>query len=198
MPALSNHRAAILATDGVEELQLIEPLRALRAQGAKVEVVALYPGTIQAMHFHHKTILVDVDRVFSETVLPEQYDSLILPGGAINADSLRGHPMIRRFVRAMDEAEKPIAAICHAAWILISADIVSGRKMTSFRSLREDVINAGAIWVDAPLVVDDNLITTRSSKELAAFDNALIEVCATRPAMISPETRHMLSRSRIA
>jgi protease I len=198
MSLLSNHRAAILAADGVEELELVEPLRALRTQGAEVDVIALFPDQIQGMYLHHKTLILHVDRVFGETVLPEQYDSLVLPGGAMSVTALRNHPGIKRFVRAMDEAEKPIAAISHAAWILISAGVVSGRKMTGNPSLRDDLLNAGASWSDDPLVLDDNLITAQSFKELAAFDSALIELCTRRQAMISPEMRHMVSRMRIS
>jgi protease I len=195
---LTRHRVAILAAHGFEELELIEPLRALQAEGAEVDVIAPQPGPIQAMHFHYKTLLVNPDRVMANTVLPEQYDSLLLPGGAISADTLRTHRSILDFVRAIDEAEKPIAAISHGAWVLISAGIVANRKMTSFPSLKDDLLNAGAIWTDEPVAIDDNLITARSSHDLAAFDSALVEAFSRRPALISPGTRHLMSRSRIA
>lgn len=198
MSLLSQHRTAILATDGFEELELIEPMRALREQGAHVDLIAPHEGPIQAMHHHHKTIRVHVDRVLSEMVLPDQYDSLVLPGGAINATALRNHPLVHRFVNEMNAAEKPIAAICHAGWILISAGIVTNRKVTSPSSLRDDLLNSGAFWADQPVVVQDNLLTARSAKDLAAFDVAMVELFARKPALISPETRHLFARSRIA
>lgn len=197
MSLLSKHRVAIIATDGFEELELIEPLRALRTEGAEVDVIAPHAGPIQGMHLHHRTVRVHVDRILRETVLADQYDSLVLPGGAICADTLRTNPMIRRFVLTLNEDEKPIAAVSHAAWILISAGVAMNRKITGFPTLRDDAVNAGAVWSEDPVAVDGNLITAQSAKDLAEFDNALIELFSRRPALISPETRHLFSRSRI-
>jgi protease I len=188
----------MLATHGFEERELLEPLRALRAEGADVDVIGLDSEPIQAMHLHFKTSLLKPDRVMGNTVLPDQYDSLILPGGPLNADTLRARPSVLKFVRAFHEAEKPIGAISHAAWILISAGIVDAKKITGFHTIREDVTNAGGYWYDEPLVVDGNIITARDTHDLAFFNNALIELLSQRPALISPETRHMLARSRIA
>jgi protease I len=141
---------------------------------------------------------VPVDRVLGDTVLPDQYDCLLLPGGAIGADALRSEPRVRKFVFGMDEDEKPIAAIGHAAWILISAGVVSGRRITGCPRVRDDILNAGAYWADQPVAIDGNLITSRGTRDLAEFDVAVIEHFSTRPGMISTETRRLLSRSRIA
>jgi protease I len=198
MPVLSKHRVAILATDGFEELELIEPLRALRTEGAEVDIISTKEGPIQGMHLHHKTIRLHVDRVLRDTVLADQYDALVIPGGPINGDALRANPLVRKFIFTLHEGEKPIAAVGHAAWLLVSAGIVSGRRITSFPSLRDDLVNAGAHWIDEAVVIDGNLITSRSSQDLAAFDIAIVEEFSQRHGLISPETRHLFARSRIA
>lgn len=195
---LHEHRTAILATHGFEERELLEPLRALREEGVEVDIIALDPEPIQGMHLHFKTSLIKPDRVLGITVLPEQYDSLILPGGARNADTLRANASVLRFVRAFNEAEKPIAAISHAVWILISAGIVHERKITGIQPMKDDVVNAGATWSPESVTVCDNLVTASDTRHLAEFNNALLALLYRRPAMISPETRHLIARSRIA
>jgi protease I len=198
MAILSRLRVAILATDGFEEIELTEPLRVLRAEGAHVDVIAPHEGTIQAFHHHDKTIEVPVDRVLGETVHPNQYDALMLPGGALNADALRTNHRVCDFVAAMDRAEKPIAAICHAPWILISAGVAAGRKLTSFHAIQDDLRNAGAHWVDAEVTVDDNLVTSRQPMDIPAFVREMVDLFSKAPALISAGTRHLFARSRIA
>jgi protease I len=193
---------AIIATDGFEALELIEPFRALSAEGGRVDVIAPIAGTIQGMHQHHKTIRIEVDRVIGEaageTVLAEQYDALVLPGGPICADTLRTNLAVRRFVLAMNGDDKPIASISHAAWILISAGIVSERRITAFHNIADDLRNAGAHWIDAPVVIDNNLISTRGIKDLAEFDIVLVDLLSRVVPLISPEMRQVLAKARFA
>ena len=198
MPTLENHHIAILATNGFEELELTEPLRALRSEGALVDIISPHEGLIRGSRHQESGASIEVNRIMSETLLADQYDALVLPGGALSADALRRDPRVQRFVAQMDEAEKPIAAICHSPWILISAGIVSGRRVTSSYTLQDDLRNAGAHWLDKEVVVDDNLITGRSTADLAAFNNAMLGLFSERPPLISPGTRHVMSRSRIA
>jgi protease I len=198
MAVLSNLRVAIIATDGFEDLELTEPLRALRSAGALVDIISDKEGMIQGYHHQEPTLNVKVDRVLGDTLDADQYDALVLPGGAVSADSLRTDPRVLKFVATMDEEEKPIAAICHAGWILISAGIVSGRKLTSASNIRDDLRNAGAHWVDHEVIVDDNLITSRTPADLADFNREIVELFSRKIPLISPETRHLFARSRIA
>lgn len=198
MAALSRHRIAILATDGFEELELTEPLRALRAAGAHVDVISLKEGTIRGVHQDRDAVEVQVDRILGDTVLAEQYDALVIPGGAANASALSMHAGARRFVLEMDKAEKPIASICHGPWVLISAGIIDGRRLTGYPEIKQDLVGAGAEWVDCEVVVHDNLITSRTPADLAAFNTTMIERFSKMQPMISAGTRHVFSRARIA
>lgn len=171
---LSGHKVAVLATDGFEQSELEEPVRALREAGAEVEVVAPKPGTIQGWRHHEKGDTVPVDRTLDE-IQPNRYDALVLPGGVINPDALRLQPKAIDFVHHFVEAGKPIGAICHGPWTLIDAEGVSGRRMTSWPSLRTDLTNAGAQWVDEPVVTDRGLVTSRKPDDLPAFCRKLIE-----------------------
>jgi len=180
MPELTNMRVAMIALDGFEEVELTEPREALMAAGAKVDVISEKRGRIQGFHHHDKGDQVDVDRVLDE-VDPAQYDALMLPGGALNADQARINPQIRRFIREMDSAGKPIAAICHAPWELISAGILKDRKLTSWPTIQDDIRNAGAEWIDSEAVVDRNLVTSRGPRDLPAFNAAMVELFARTP-----------------
>ena len=171
---LTGKTIAILATDGFEHAELFSPRDALTAEGAKVEVISLEEGDIQG--FDHlksdKTAKVDVTL---DQAKPEQYDGLVLPGGANNPDRLRIEPAVQRFVQAFFEAGKPVGAICHAPWILIDANLAKGRKLTSYKTIRQDLRNAGAEVVDEAVVVDKGLITSRDPDDLPAFNAKLIE-----------------------
>lgn len=165
---LSGKRIAIVATDGFEQSELTEPAKAMRAAGAVTDIVAPAGGEIQGMQHHDKGDKVRVDRTIDE-VKPEEYDALILPGGVANPDALRTDPRVVRFIRSFFDAQKPVAAICHGPWTLIEADVARGRTVTSWPSLKTDLRNAGAQWVDRDVVVDGTLVTSRKPDDLPAF-----------------------------
>jgi protease I len=177
MGELDHLRVAVLATDGFEESELTEPVRALRDAGAKVDIISPKGGVIQAFRHFEKTRTVKVDRLLSE-VRPESYDALMLPGGALNADALRAVPQALSFIRMISAAGKPIAAICHAPWELISAGIVKDRLLTSYPTIQDDVRNAGGFWVDREVAVDQDLVTSRQPEDIPAFNKQMIRVFA--------------------
>lgn len=174
---LAGYRVAVLATDGVEQVELDEPVRALRAAGATVDIVALSKGSIQGFNGLDKAQQIPVDRLLAE-VSAADYKALVLPGGVANPDSLRMDPGAVAFVRDMMEADRPIAAICHAPWLLVEADLVRGRTLTSWPSLQVDIRNAGGEWVDRQVVVDQKLVTSRNPDDLPAFCEKLVSVIA--------------------
>lgn len=177
MAELEHLRVAVLATDGFEESELTEPVQALKEAGAKVEIIAPRKGEIQAFRHFDKTLKVPVDRTLKEAKA-ESYDALLLPGGALNADAMRVLPEARNFIQRMDAAGKPIAAICHAPWELISAGIVKDRLLTSYPTIQDDVRNAGGFWVDREVAVDQDLVTSRQSSDLPAFNKQMIRIFA--------------------
>ena len=165
---LSGKRIAILATNGFEQSELLEPLEQLRAAGATVDVIALEAGKIKGWYKDDWGKTVPVDAKLSEA-RPADYDTLVLPGGQMNPDLLRVDPMALAFIKAFNEAKKPIAAICHAPWLLIEAGLARGLKATSYKSIKTDLKNAGARWVDEAVVVDQGIITSRNPGDLDAF-----------------------------
>lgn len=171
---LKGKRIAIVATDGFEQSELLKPMEALKAAGAIPEVIAPKAGSIQGME--HKTLgkKVDVDRTIGQ-VKSGEFAALVLPGGVANPDALRTDEKIVRFVRDFFEQHKPVAAICHGPWTLIEANVVKGRRMTSWPSLKTDLKNAGADWVDEEVVVDHGLVTSRKPDDLPAFCRKMIE-----------------------
>ena len=176
MSDLTNFRVAVLATDGFEEAELTEPVKALKDAGAEVTVLSLKPGQIQGVrHDLDKTVKVKVDRAIGN-VSAEDFDALHLPGGTVNADTLRMMPEVQTFLRAMEDAGKPIAAICHAPWELVSAGLVRGRTLTSYHTIQDDVRNAGGNWVDREVVEDGNWVTSRQPDDLPAFNRAMISL----------------------
>jgi protease I len=181
MGELEHLRVAVLATDGFEESELMEPVQALKEAGAKVDVIAPRKGEIQAFRHFDKTVTVPVDRTLKEA-RAESYDALLLPGGALNADALRTVPEARIFIQRMDAAGKPIAAICHAAWELISAGVVRDRLLTSYHTIQDDVRNAGGFWVDREVAVDQDLVTSRQPSDLPAFNKQMIRIFARAQA----------------
>ncbi len=181
MNDLHNLRVAIIAVDGFEESELTSPREALLRAGAQVDVISQKQGEIQGFRHHDKTEKVKVDRTFDEA-RPSEYDALVLPGGALNADQARAIPEVRAFIREIDRAGKCMAVICHAPWELISADIARGRKLTSWHTIQDDLRNAGAEWVDQEVVVDQNLVTSRGPQDLPAFNREMISLLARIPA----------------
>jgi protease I len=171
---LDGRRIAVLATDGFEQSELEKPVEALRAAGAKVEVVSPEGGSIQGMEHDEKGRMAEVDRPLSSANAAD-YDALVLPGGVANPDKLRMKREAVDFVRSFARADKPIAAICHGPWTLINAEAIEGRRMTSWPSLEADLRNAGADWVDQEVVIDRSLITSRKPDDLPAFCAAMIE-----------------------
>lgn len=168
---------ALLVTDGFEQSELTKPKEALEAAGATVHIVAPKEGEVQGWKHLEKSDLFSVDARLA-TAKASDYWALVLPGGVINADQIRMNPDAVAFVRDFNGKGKVIAAICHGAWILIEADAVEGKRMTSYRSLQTDLRNAGAEWVDEEVVVDDHLITSRTPADLPAFNAALVEAVA--------------------
>ena len=170
---LEGCKVAMLAMDGFEEAELAEPKRALSEAGALVHVISKKHGQIQGFRHTERAGMVTVDATFDQ-VRPEQYDAVVLPGGVVNGDAIRTVPEAQAFVRALDEAHKPVAVICHGGWLPISAGIVKGHTMTSWPSLQDDLRNAGATWVDEEVVEDGNLITSRKPDDIPAFNQKLI------------------------
>jgi len=181
MTSIKGMKIAILATDGVEQVELTEPQKALRAAGATVTVVSPKSGAIQGMNHADKGDQITVDAKLS-SVRPEQFDALVLPGGVANPDYLRVIPEAVAFVKHFASAGKPIAAICHGPWTLIEADAVRGKKLTSWPSLQTDLRNAGARWGDEPVVRDGNLVTSRKPDDLGAFNAAIIDMLGEQVA----------------
>jgi protease I len=176
---LRDMRVAVIATDGFEEVELTEPTRALRDAGARVDVVAPHGGEIQGFRHHDKSNKVGVDRTLDQ-VRPDEYDGVMLPGGALNADAIRMEPRVQRFLRAMEEQGKPFAVICHAPWELVSAGLARGRTVTSYHTIQDDLKNAGATWEDREVVVDRNWVTSRQPSDLPAFNREMLRLFASR------------------
>ncbi|SAL24418.1 PfpI family intracellular peptidase [Caballeronia terrestris] len=176
---LNDCKIAILAVDGFEQAELVEPRRALKEAGAQVFVISQKPGQIQGFKHVDKGDKIDVDLTFDQAK-PDDYDAVVLPGGVVNGDAIRVVPQAQDFVKATDQAKKPIAVICHGGWLPISAGIVAGRTMTSWPSLQDDIRNAGGTWVDQEVQIDGNLITSRKPDDLPAFNNALIDALSGR------------------
>src|SRR3954454_5226265 len=171
---LDGKKIAILATDGVEQVELVEPRKALEEAGAKTDLVSFEAGEIQGFdHLDHADKL-KVDRTLSD-VSADDYDGLLIPGGVANGDFLRADETAVKFAAAFAEAHKPIAAICHAPWVLVEAGIVKGRTLTSFPSLQTDIRNAGGTWVDEEVHVDHGLVTSRKPDDIPAFTKKAIE-----------------------
>lgn len=181
MPDLTGLRVACVAGDGFEEVELTEPVRALRESGATVDVIAPTSGKIQAFRHDTKTIQVDVDRTI-DSVRPEEYGAVLLPGGALNADALRMDMDVQGFLKGMNGQGTPFAVICHAPWELISSGLARGRTMTSYHTIQDDVRNAGATWVDREVVLDGNLVTSRQPSDLPAFTREMLNLFALVPA----------------
>jgi len=171
---LRGKRVAILATDGVEQIELTEPRKALDAAGARTVVVSPKSGSIKGWDHDHWGETIPVDQSLDDA-RADQFDALMLPGGVMNPDRLRRNERAVQFVRSFFDAGKPVAAICHAPWMLVEADVVDGRTITSWPSLRTDIRNAGGDWVDREVVTDQGLVTSRKPDDIPAFNRKMIE-----------------------
>lgn len=171
---LEDKKIAILATDGFEEVELSEPRKALKEAGAKTYIISPKSGTIKAWNHTNWGDTYEVDRTLDE-VSAEDFDNLLLPGGVLNPDQLRMNDKAVQFVSGFLHAGKPIAAICHGPQILIETKELAGKKMTSYPSIKTDLINAGVKWVDEEVVVDQGLTTSRNPDDIPAFNNKMIE-----------------------
>jgi protease I len=171
---LTGKTIAFLATDGVEEIEYSQPRAAVEAAGGRAELVSTKQGSIQAVKHMDKSGTFPVDRQVSDAD-PKAYDGLVLPGGVANPDFLRTDPAAVRFVRSFFDAHKPVGAICHGPWLLVEADVVKGRTVTSWPSLRTDLQNAGAKWVDEQVHTDNGLVTSRKPDDLPAFCDKIVE-----------------------
>jgi protease I len=177
MNDLKNKRVAILVGDGFEQVEMTEPRKALQDAGAKTELVSPAKQEVQGWNHQQKAGKFPVD-VELDAARPEKYDALLLPGGVMNPDQLRTNPKAVEFVKSFFREGKPVAAICHGPWMLVEADVVRGRAVTSWPSVKTDLRNAGAKWLDMEVVTDHGLVTSRKPDDIPAFNRKMIEVFA--------------------
>jgi protease I len=173
--ALKGVLVAILATDGFEQSELLEPRKALNEAGAETDIVSLKEGRLRGWNHSDWGQEVEVDKTL-DSVDPHDYDALLLPGGVMNPDALRMEPTAVAFVKAFFDANIPVAAICHGPWTIIEAGAAKGRSMTSWPSLKTDIVNSGGHWLDQEVVVDKNLVTSRKPADLPAFNQAVVKL----------------------
>ena len=166
--------AFLMANEGVEQIEFTEPLKVVQEAGAETDVIATESGEIQAFNHLDKADTFDVDKTTSEA-RADDYDGVVLPGGVANPDTLRTDKDAVRFLREFFAAGKPVGAICHAPWMLVEADVVDGRNVTSYPSLQADIRNAGGNWVDEEVVVDSGLVTSRKPDDIPAFNSKIVE-----------------------
>jgi protease I len=174
MGKLDGKKIAVLAAEGVEQVELEKPVKALRDAGANIELISLEPGEVQAMNHIDKGSTFPVDRTVDQASA-EDYDGLLVPGGAVNPDNLRQSDDAVAFVRGFFDSGRPIAAICHAPWVLVEADVVRGLHLTSWPSLQTDIRNAGGIWSDEQVITDHGIVTSRKPDDIPAFSKKMIE-----------------------
>lgn len=177
MKSIDNKKVAILTDHGFEEVELTSPKQALEEAGAIVDIISMQKEKVKGWDHDHWSVELPVT-VTLEEASPEDYDALMIPGGVINPDQMRRHESYIRFVQHFMEAGKPIAAICHAPQLLIETGMLHGRNLTSFPSIKTDLVNAGAIWDDKAVVVDNGLVTSRSPADLVAFNKKMLEEIA--------------------
>ncbi len=186
---LQGKTVAIIAADMVEQVELVEPRKALKEAGAETHLISLKPGEIQGFNHFDKADKLKVDKTIEE-VDAADYDALMIPGGVGNPDQLRGDENVVAFVQEFFEAGKPVAAICHGPWVLVEAGVTKGRKLTSWPTLQTDIRNAGGTWVDQEVVVDQGLVTSRKPDDIPAFNKKMIEeFCEGRHAGRRVETK---------
>jgi len=172
---LKGKKVAILAADMFERVELEEPRQALEDAGADVEIVSIHDGEIKGFDHFDPANTVQVDRTV-EQVSPDDYDALLIPGGVGNPDQLRGDENVVSFVQEFHRAGKPMAVICHGPWVLVESGVVRGRRVTSWPTLETDIRNAGGDWVDAEVVVDGNLVTSRKPDDIPAFNREMLRI----------------------
>lgn len=180
---LDGIRVAIIATDDFELVELTEPRKALDDAGAKTVVVAPHSGQIQGMDHDEKSDKVKVDMTLDEA-RPDDFDAVLLPGGALNADSLRMEKKAQEFVKRNEQAGKPLAVICHGPWLLVSSGLVRGRKMTSYYTIQDDLRNAGAQWEDREFVRDRNWVSSRQPSDIPVFNREVISLFSEAKAQV--------------
>lgn len=190
---LEGLRVAILAADGFEQVELTGPMKELRRQGAVVEVVSLRPGHIKGMNIIVPGKKVRVDQLV-QTADPTVYDALLLPGGFVNPDLLRQSDKALEFVRAFERDQKPIAVLCHGPWVLASAGLVHGRRLTSWPGIKDDLINAGAEWVDESLVRDRNWVSSRGPQDIKSFKKGMVALFAERTPLAPKKVKRGTSK----
>jgi protease I len=177
MPKLHDKKVAILVADGFEQIEMTSPRAALEEQGARTHLISPNRDTVKGWQHDHWGDTFNVDASLDEAT-PEDYDALLLPGGVMNPDKLRVNNQALEFVRSFFAAGKPVAVICHGPWTLINAGVVKGRRITSYHTIKIDLQNAGAQWVDEPVVVDEGLVSSRNPNDLPAFNAKMIEEIA--------------------
>jgi protease I len=178
---VANVRVAILVTNDFEQSEMTEPRQALKDAGFQTTLIAPKSGKLQAMKHDLKADYFDVDLTFDKAN-PNDFDAVMLPGGALNADALRADQRAQEFVRRIDEAGKPIAVICHGSWLLVSAGLTKGRTLTSYYTIQDDIRNSGGQWVDREVVRDRNWVSSRQPSDLAAFNREMIALFGAKRA----------------
>ena len=174
-------RVAILVTDDFEQVELTEPKKALDQAGATTKIIAPKPGQVQGVNHDVKADTFPVDMTLDQAN-PDDFDALLLPGGALNADKLRVEPKAQEFARRIDSSQRPVAVICHGPWLLVSAKLVRGRTMTSYHTIQDDIRNAGGTWQDQEVVREGNWVSSRKPDDIPAFNTEMISLFAsTRP-----------------
>ncbi|MGV8569150.1 MULTISPECIES: type 1 glutamine amidotransferase domain-containing protein [Pseudomonas] len=174
---LNGKRVAFLVTDGFEQVELTGPREALEQSGAVVDILSDKEGTVRGWNHDQPADAFAVDATFESAHL-DLYDALVLPGGVQNSDTIRLIPAAQKLVKCHDSAGKPLAVICHGSWLLVSCGLAKGRRLTSYKTLQDDIRNAGGDWVDEEVVVDGNLITSRQPDDIPAFNQQLIKALA--------------------
>src|SRR4051794_5227382 len=175
--SLDGMRVAILLADDFEQVEMTEPRKALEQAGAKTMLIAPKAGTVQGFNHDTKADSFAVDQTLDQAN-PDQFDAVLLPGGALNADFLRVQPKAQEFVKRMQQAGKPIAVICHAPWLLVSAELVRGRTLTSYHTIQDDIRNAGGNWQDREVIRDGNWVTSRQPSDIPAFNHEMLAMFA--------------------
>lgn len=178
-PQLNGMHIAILVTDGFEQVELTEPRKALEQEGAMVSLISERRGEIYGFHHDVRGDRFTIDLSLDDAA-PQDFDAVLLPGGHVNAGYLRNLPQAQEFMREIQAQEKPVAVICHGAWLLVSAGLVAGRTLTSWPSLQDEIRQAGANWVDHEVVVDGNWVSSRKPDDIPAFNREMIQVIAER------------------